>query len=694
MSILSRENRLGCVLLITALLMVPMLTGVWITTTTIASSNESVSVFMPPYDKCYSRTYKILGNADVTHRCEKNLGYIVTYSYAGFPLGGSSCEALQGLKFYIGNTKSLSFDIEFIYNGGTEVKGVGAFALTNKRCYIDIYSDDDYEDVIVKSIHPRLSWSSVLNQLVSMISFVDNPGKYTTEMIIDALYSRATRDQLYDALINGSETKHTHLCFNYTFPPGWHTIFSGFDIAASASYLSAHSVAVMIGQIKQITIYGIDPPDRPSIEGQHIADVGEPLEFCFNSSDKNGDNIRYKVDWGDGQTEPWTDFLPNNYRYTTSHCYSNSGEYHITVQVQDNDFDGSKIARHTIMIIDENVSINITPVRQKIYPNESFEIKVYADSGEFGINSVSTNLYYNQSVFRVKNYTIGNILESDFPLSPPYFSDANGHIFYEIKTIPSLPPFPPASGLILSIEFEVICGIAGSTHVIKCEGILKDEFFSSALINLTSNNAYIEILDITEPEYVYIELYPSWQTILPGESFTINASLYPNDNIAGVQFDLAFDSSKINANEIIIGDFFENYSSYFNAGNINNIKGTITGVYNVITTPGASAITPGTIATINFTANDYDGILYLNLSNIIIGGPEGSTVPIISRNAIIEISNPSDINKDERINILDLIIIGQHWSETGSPGWISADVNCDGMVNILDMILVGQYWTG
>ncbi|KAA0005452.1 MAG: PKD domain-containing protein [Thermoplasmata archaeon] len=53
-----------------------------------------------------------------------------------------------------------------------------------------------------------------------------------------------------------------------------------------------------------------------------------------------------------------------------------------------------------------------------------------------------------------------------------------------------------------------------------------------------------------------------------------------------------------------------------------------------------------------------------------------------------------DINMDGRINILDLILIGQHWNEHGKRGWIRADVNDDGVINVLDMILVATHWTG
>ena len=46
------------------------------------------------------------------------------------------------------------------------------------------------------------------------------------------------------------------------------------------------------------------------------------------------------------------------------------------------------------------------------------------------------------------------------------------------------------------------------------------------------------------------------------------------------------------------------------------------------------------------------------------------------------------------VNVLDLILITQHFNETGTAGWIRQDVNGDGIINVLDCIIVGQHWTG
>jgi hypothetical protein len=67
---------------------------------------------------------------------------------------------------------------------------------------------------------------------------------------------------------------------------------------------------------------------------------------------------------------------------------------------------------------------------------------------------------------------------------------------------------------------------------------------------------------------------------------------------------------------------------------------------------------------------------------------------------------PWDINMDGDVNVLDMILVGQHWGETGTPGNIPSteDYNCDisgptegtsdGIVNSYDMAWIVTHWTG
>ncbi len=52
-----------------------------------------------------------------------------------------------------------------------------------------------------------------------------------------------------------------------------------------------------------------------------------------------------------------------------------------------------------------------------------------------------------------------------------------------------------------------------------------------------------------------------------------------------------------------------------------------------------------------------------------------------------------DLNGDGKVDVADMVLVSQHFGETGVPGWIPEDVLQDGVVNVLDLILVGQHFT-
>ncbi|MFA5375475.1 MAG: NosD domain-containing protein [Dehalococcoidia bacterium] len=51
-----------------------------------------------------------------------------------------------------------------------------------------------------------------------------------------------------------------------------------------------------------------------------------------------------------------------------------------------------------------------------------------------------------------------------------------------------------------------------------------------------------------------------------------------------------------------------------------------------------------------------------------------------------------DLNGDHICNIGDVVVIGLHWGQTGTPGWIPQDLNNDGTINIGDIVVIGLHW--
>jgi hypothetical protein len=194
-------------------------------------------------------------------------------------------------------------------------------------------------------------------------------------------------------------------------------------------------------------------------------------------------------------------------------------------------------------------------------------------------------------------------------------------------------------------------------------------------------------------EVTTVAVDPSQEIVHGGNYLSINIIVDPSESIAGMQTDILFDPEYLSCNSVDEGNLFQGHSTYFQAGAIDNINGTIKNIVGVAIMGHTS--NPGIFAHINFTTKQLSGTTHITLTNLGVGTPLGVALPVDLLNGTVTVIwNPWDVNQDAVINILDLILIGQHWMETGSPGWIAMDVNSDGIVNILDMILVGQHWTG
>jgi hypothetical protein len=273
--------------------------------------------------------------------------------------------------------------------------------------------------------------------------------------------------------------------------------------------------------------------------------------------------------------------------------------------------------------------------------------------------------------------------------------------------------------------------------------------------------------------------------VTPGAQFTISINVVPNNAIAGMQFTFSYNPSIVTAVGVVEGNLLnqDGADTYFNAGQINNTAGTITGVFGAIITPGETVATTGTFAVITMTAGSTEGSCPLTLSNVIVGDIGGNSIPVTLTSGTVSVNrapvltgignktvnegaplsftvaatdadgdsltysasnlptgavfNPatrtftwtpsfrqsgtftsvhfvvsdsgsndtediiitvnnvyeSDMNHDGTVNVLDIIQVAQHWSETGANGWIQEDVNENGTINVLDVILIGQYWT-
>ncbi len=77
------------------------------------------------------------------------------------------------------------------------------------------------------------------------------------------------------------------------------------------------------------------PPEPPVIDGQTNGKAGTEYEYTFNATDPDGDDVKYYIDWGDGDTEWTDDFSASGTPVTVSHTWVGKDTYTITAKAQD-----------------------------------------------------------------------------------------------------------------------------------------------------------------------------------------------------------------------------------------------------------------------------------------------------------------------------------------------------------------------
>lgn len=99
------------------------------------------------------------------------------------------------------------------------------------------------------------------------------------------------------------------------------------------------------GVIDEVKVYkkpdGNQPPDAPDMSGPTSGTVGEEYNYLFVTTDFDGDNVFYWVDWGDNNNTSWIGPYNSNEEVSLDHIWSEEGTYLISAKAKD-DFDESE----------------------------------------------------------------------------------------------------------------------------------------------------------------------------------------------------------------------------------------------------------------------------------------------------------------------------------------------------------------
>ena len=175
-----------------------------------------------------------------------------------------------------------------------------------------------------------------------------------------------------------------------------------------------------------------------------------------------------------------------------------------------------------------------------------------------------------------------------------------------------------------------------------------------------------------------------------GDTFTLNIRAENITDLAGWQFDIAFDPAALEAINVSEGDFLKTGGSttLFQGGSIDNAAGKITGL-NAARLNVQGATGSGSLLQVRFKAKS-GGETKLMLQNFQFGSVTGDIIPAGPHEITITVGGrlaTGDVNRDGQVTILDLILVSQQLGKR-VPANSPVDVNSDGVVTILDLIFV------
>ena len=177
-----------------------------------------------------------------------------------------------------------------------------------------------------------------------------------------------------------------------------------------------------------------------------------------------------------------------------------------------------------------------------------------------------------------------------------------------------------------------------------------------------------------------------------GDTFILNIRAENVFDMAGWQFDVAFDPTAFEAISVSEGDFLKmgGGSTFFQSGSIDNASGKITGL-NAARLSGGGVSGTGLLLQVRFKAKSA-GETELALQKFQFGSTTGDSIPAGPHEIRITVEErltTGDVNRDGVVSILDLILVAQQLGKR-VPAGSAVDVNGDGVVSILDLIRVAQ----
>ncbi len=121
----------------------------------------------------------------------------------------------------------------------------------------------------------------------------------------------------------------------YQFNPYYHSsqdIIENMNINYSTRV--SRLMTATLGELAEAQIYNI-PPDKPIITGPTTGEEGAEITIYFSSTDPDGHDLYYLVDWGDETNSGWLGLYASGEECNATHHWTIKGDYEIKAKAKD-----------------------------------------------------------------------------------------------------------------------------------------------------------------------------------------------------------------------------------------------------------------------------------------------------------------------------------------------------------------------
>ena len=139
---------------------------------------------------------------------------------------------------------------------------------------------------------------------------------------------------------------------------------------------------------KYVVKIGNQPPEPPTIGGQRYGDTQQQLTYTFVSNDEENEDVKYFIDWGDGDSDE-TNYVQSNTSVQLSHSWHTEDDYNISAEAYDIHGKPSDLSIYHIRIGDQ------PPDVPNIYGAVRGIPDIFYEYGIISIDPENDNLSYD-----------------------------------------------------------------------------------------------------------------------------------------------------------------------------------------------------------------------------------------------------------------------------------------------------------